>query len=413
MSKSATVGDGAGSKASNQPADLSWDPFDESAKVDPYPIWRRLRDDEPAYFNEKFGFWALSRFEDVERAHRDPKTYSSAHGTVLEIMTDEAMHEGLMIFLDPPEHTRLRKLVSRAFTPRRVAELEVEIRTLCANLLDAQSGKTGFDYVQDFGARVPATVIATLLGVPPADRDEVRQTIDQVFHLEPNAGMINELAINAMARLHTYIGEQLQERRIRPRDDMLSDLLEAEIVDQDGSTRKLTTAESTDFGILLISAGTETVAKLLGWAGLVLPDHDDQRRELVADPSLIPGAVEELLRYEAPSPVQGRWLTKEVELHGRAIPADSKVLLLTGSAGRDERRFPEPDRFDIHRPSNQHVAFGYGIHFCLGAALARLEGRVGLEETLKRYPSWSVDKDNAVLMHTSTVRGYSQLPIIV
>lgn len=397
---------------SGRPGDLYWDPFDESLKVDPHPVWRRMRDEAPAYFNERYGFWALSRFEDVERAHRDPTRYSSAHGTVLEMMTPDAQHEGLMIFLDPPEHTRLRRLVSRAFTPRRVGELADEIRILCAGLLDAQQGRGHFDYVQDFGARLPANVIAALLGVPPSDREDVRRHIDAVFHLEPAVGMRNDVSFEAMAWLSAYIRAQLVDRLHHPRDDMFSDLVRAEIVEGDGS-RRLTLSEATEFGILLISAGTETVARLLGWAGVLLADHPDQQAALADDPSLIPNAVEELLRYESPSPVQGRWSTEEIELHGRVIPADSKLLLLTGSAGRDERVYPDADRFDIRRSFDMHVAFGYGIHFCLGAALARMEGKIALEETFKRYRRWTVDKDNAVLLHTSTVRGYQQLPIDV
>ncbi|HYA67939.1 MAG TPA: cytochrome P450 [Acidimicrobiales bacterium] len=393
--------------------ELYWDPFDESLKDDPHPVWRRLRDEAPVYFNDRHGFWALSRFEDVERAHRDPLRYSSAHTTVLEMMTEEAQREGLMIFVDPPEHTRLRRLVSRAFTPRRVAELEGEIRALCSGLLDAQRGKDCFDYVQDFGARLPAGVIAALLGVPLSDREEVRFNIDRIFHLEPDVGMRNDVSLEAMGWMFAYIGAQLDDRRLHPRGDMLTDLVQAEIADEDGVVRRLTPTEATEFGILLISAGTETVARLLGWAGLILADHPDQQVALADDASLIPNAVEELLRYEAPSPVQGRWLTEETELHGQVIPADSKVLLLTGSAGRDERVFPDADRFDIRRTFDMHVTFGFGIHFCLGAALARMEGKVALEETFKRYRSWSVDKDHAVPLHTSTVRGYQKLPVSV
>src|SRR5580658_1120077 len=394
-----------------QPDDLQWDPFDESLKDDPHPVWKRLRDDAPAYHNEEYDFWALSRFEDVERAHRDPQGYSSAHTTVLESMTEEAHREGMMIFLDPPEHTALRRLVSKAFTPRRVAELENEIRVLCAGLLDAQRDQDGFDYVQDFGARLPATVIAMLLGVPPSDREEVRHHIDGIFHVEPGVGMANEVSLQSAGWLFGYLGQQIQERDQRPQDDMLTDLVQAEILGHDGISRRLTPQECTEFGILLVSAGTETVARLLGWAGLILPDHPDQLEALVQDPSLIPDAIEELLRYESPSPVQGRWLTQEVELHGRVIPANSKVLLLTGSAGRDERVYPESDKFDIRRDFRQHVAFGYGIHFCLGAALARMEGKIALEETLKRYKTWTVDKERAVPLHTSTVRGYQKLLI--
>jgi cytochrome P450 len=396
-----------------QPDDLRWDPFDESLKDDPHPVWKRLRDEAPAYYNEQYDFWALSRFEDVERAHREPQRYSSAHSTVLEAMTEEAQSEGMMIFLDPPEHTGQRRLVSKAFTPRRVAELEDEIRTLCAGLLDLQQERDSFDYVQDFGARLPATVIATLLGVPASDREDVRHHIDGLFHIEPGVGMANEASLQSGAWLYNYIGQQVEERHHKPRDDMLTDLVQAEIVGNDGSPRHLTQSECTAFGILLVSAGTETVARLLGWAGLILADHPEQLTALAQDADLIPNAVEELLRYEAPSPVQGRWLTEDVELHGQHIPANSKVLLLTGSAGRDERVYPFADSFDIRRDFKMHVAFGYGIHFCLGAALARMEGKIALEETFKRYKSWTVDKERSVPLHTSTVRGYLRLPIRV
>jgi cytochrome P450 len=319
----------------------------------------------------------------------------------------------MMIFLDPPDHTRLRRLVSKAFTPRRIAELEGSIRQLCIRLLEERRGDATWDYVQEFGAILPASVIATLLGVPDPDQEEVRSMIDQIFHIEPGVGMINDTSIIAMAGLHEYVSEQLRDRRVRPRDDLLTDLVQAEIVDETGVPRHLTLEEGASFAVLLVSAGTETVARLIGWAGLHLAGHPDQRRELASDASLIPNAVEELLRYESPSPVQGRWTTAAVELYGHVIPADSKVLLLTGSAGRDERTFPDADRFDIHRQMDRHVSFGYGIHLCLGAALARMEGRISIEETVKRYPDWEVDTDRAVLLFTSTVRGFSQLPISV
>ena len=390
---------------------LTWDPFEASYKADPHAIWRRLRDESPLYRNEQHDFWALSRFADVLAVSLDPRTFASSHGTVLELMGENELGINQMIFMDQPEHTVFRRLVSRAFTVRRVAELEPQIRELAGSLLDAQRGNGGFDYVADFGALVPANVIAMLLGVPPADRPEVRETIDTIFHLEPDVGMINDTSIVAMAKLHEYISDQLVERRTQPRDDMLSDLLTAEVTEPDGTRRTLTLDESVNFGILLVVAGTETVARLLGWAGVTLAAHPDQRAELVADPGLIPHAIEELLRYEAPSPVNGRWTTAPVELYGTEIPAGSRVLMLTGSAGRDERAFPDADRFDIHRHFDQHVTFGYGIHFCLGAALARLEGRVALEETLARFPEWEVDHDRSEFLFTSTVRGYSKLPI--
>jgi cytochrome P450 len=394
--------------------ELYWDPFDVAIDLEPYDLWRRMRDEAPVYRNERFDFWALSRFHDVETAHRDPQLYSSAHGTVLEIMGPDRMRgTNMMIFEDPPDHTQLRALVSKAFTPRRVRELEDRIRELCVAFLDAQAGNTTFDYLQDFGARLPAMVIASLLGVPLADQEQVRHLIDTTFHIEPGVGMINDISLTAMMELGGYLRDQLAERRVTPRDDMLTDLVQVEMAQADGSVRRLTEAEAVGFAGLLINAGTETVARLLGWAAVVLDEHPDQRRELVATPALIPAAIEELLRFQAPSPVQGRWTTAEVELHGVRIPVDSKVLLLTGSAGRDERKYPEPDRFDIHRALDHHVSFGFGIHFCLGAALARLEGRVALEETFARYPEWSVDLDRAVRLHTSTVRGWAQVPIIV
>jgi cytochrome P450 len=396
-----------------QAGGLRWDPLDPAQKDDPYPVWRRMRDEAPAYYNDEFDFWALSRFEDVDAAHRDSATFSSAYGIVLERMSPTPVDTGMMISRDPPEHTRLRRLASRAFTAPRVNELEDEVRSLCGSILDPYRGEGGFDFVQDFGAKLPARVIAALLGVPEPDREQVRHDIDQCFHFEPGKGMLNDVSLTAMISLHGYITEQLAERQRQPRDDMLTALVQAEITDDDGEVRRLTLEESTDFGILLIMAGTETVARLIGWAGWVLAAHPDQRAELARDRALIPNAVEELLRYEAPSPVQGRWTIADVERHGSHIPAGSKVLLLTGAAGRDERAFPAPDRFDIHRQIDRHVSFGYGIHFCLGAALARLEGRIALEEMLARFPRWEVDRDQAELLVTSTVRGYHRLPVQV
>lgn len=397
---------------STTPTELYWDPFDTGIDTDPYPVWRRLRDEAPVYRNERYDFWALSRFDDVEAAHKDNQTFSSAHGTVLELMSPDVVRGGnsSIIFMDPPEHTQLRALVSRAFTPRRVSALEGRIRELCRELFAAVEGRDTFDFVQDFSARLPAEVIASLLGVPDSDREFARRHIDLVFHIEPGVGMINETSLRAQITLWEYLGAQLEERRKAPRDDMLTGLVQAEITGDDGSTRKLTDHEATAFANLLISAGTETVARLLGNAAVVLAAHPDQRADLVADRSLIPDAIEELLRFEPPSPVQGRWTTRPVELHGTTIPQDAKVLLLTGSAGRDERRFPDPDRFDVRRRIDHHLSFGYGIHFCLGAALARLEGRIGLEETLARFPAWDVDLAHARRLHTSTVRGWSSVP---
>ena len=391
--------------------DIYWDPFDTDIDTDPYEVWRRLRDEAPLYRNERYDFWALSRFADVQAAHTDHKTFSSAKGTVLEHMGTDLGATNMIIFMDPPQHDTLRALVSRAFTPRRVSELEDRIRDICRDLLDPHVGGTGFDYVVEFAQQLPSTVISALLGVPEDEREEVRRYIDAVFHIEPGVGMVNDVSLGAQIWLFEYITSALQDRRRSPRDDLFTALTQAEIPDEQGGSRQLTDDEAAAFGNLLVSAGTETVARLLGWAAVTLPGFPDQRQMMADDPSMIPAGVEELLRFEAPSPVQGRWTTRDVELHGVTVPKDSKVLLLTGSAGRDERRYPAPDRFDVTRDQSSHVSFGFGIHFCLGAALARLEGRIGLEETLARFPEWDVEVGSAVQQHTSTVRGWSSVPI--
>jgi cytochrome P450 len=393
---------------------LYWDPFDPALDSAPFDVWRRMRDEQPVYRNDVYDFWALSRFADVEAGHKDPLTFSSARGTVLELMGGaDLASTGSMIFMDPPDHTSLRTLVSRAFTPRRVALLEGRIRQLCVDLLDPHVGGRRFDYVQDFGAQLPSRVISALVGVPPEDQEAQRQNIDRVFHIEPGVGMINDTSLNAQIALHEYLTGLADRREKDPEDDLISALCQAEVTDEDGVARRLTREETVGFANLLFSAGTETVARLLGSAAIVLSEFPDERAALAAEPELIPNAIEELLRFEAPSPVQGRWTTRAVAFGDAEIPADSKVLLLTGSAGRDERAFPDPDRFDVRRQMQHHVSLGHGVHFCVGAALARLEGRIALEETLKRFPSWEVDPDGVTRQHTSTVRGYSRVDIVI
>jgi cytochrome P450 len=392
--------------------EIYWDPIEPSLRDDPYPLWRRMRDEAPVWHNDRYDFYVLSRFHDIEAAHRDPLGYSSAHGTTIDVLGPDEIQTGMMIWTDPPKHSVLRKLVSRAFTTRRVTEMEDRIREITVSLLDPLIGAGSFDYVQDFAADLPPTVISTMLGVPEADRDHLRHRIDAIFELD-DTGQRSTGAAEAGAEVFGYLMNQFAERKATPRDDMFTDLLGAEITDDDGSVRRLTDMELTEFGMMLFIAGTETVARHLGWAADALAAFPDQRAQLAADHSLIPNAVEEILRYEAPSPVNGRWSTVDHELHGTTIPAGSKVMLLTGSAGRDERKYPDPDVLDIHRKVDLHLTFGYGAHFCLGAALARMEGRIGIEETLARWPEWTVDRDGAQLLYTSTVRGYVNLPITV
>jgi cytochrome P450 len=390
---------------------IYWDPLTPELRDDPYPLWRRMRDEAPVYYNDQLDFFALSRFHDVEAANRDADTFSSNHGTTLETMSPTPVETGMIIWLDPPKHTMLRKLVSRAFTPRRISMIEDRIREFCARLLDAQVGSGRFDYVQDFSAILPPLVISSLLGVPESEQADMRRLVDDVFHIEEGVGMANEISINALMNLGQRLGAHFADRRTNPRDDVFTDLVEAEVEDDNGVVRQLTDSELADFGILLFSAGSETVARHLGWAASVLDEYPDQRAELAKDFSLVPNAVEELLRYEPPSPVNARWTTRDVTVQDVTIPADSRVVLITGSAGRDERKYRDPDVFDIRRHVDLHMTLGYGIHFCLGAALARMEGRIGIEETLKRWPEYTVDRENTVPLYTSTVRGPLNLPI--
>jgi cytochrome P450 len=389
-----------------------YDPYDYEIDADPHAAWRRLRDEAPLYRNDRYDFWALSRFQDVYDASVDWRTFSSARGTVLELM-DKLPEPRSMIFQDPPEHEALRKLVSRAFSPRRIAELEARVRELVLGYLDPLVGSGGFDFVADFGARLPAMVIGSMLGVPREDQERIRLWTDEVLHRDPGETDVSPRMKAVQRELWGYFWTYIQDRRRAPRDDMMTDLLEAEIASDDGGRRRLTDPEVLTFIALLSGAGNETVARLLGWAGFLLARNPGERAKLVADAARIPNAVEELLRYEAPSPVQARSLTRDVELHGTVVPAGSRILLVTGSAGRDEREFDAPDDFRVERRIERHVSFGYGIHFCLGASLARMEGRIALEETLRRFPEWTIDEDAAEMVHTSTVRGWAKLPVRV
>jgi cytochrome P450 len=393
--------------------DVYYDPYDYDIDAEPHSVWKRMRDDAPVYRNEKFDFYALSRFHDVMTASLDAKTFSSAYGTVLELMTDEPGDTPMMIFLDAPKHTQLRKLVSRAFSPRRISQLETNIRKVATGYLDPLVGRSEFDYLQDFGAKLPVMVISALLGVPEEDREQIRVWTDSLLHRDEGETNADRAHADVSANLWGYFGRYVESRRSNPQDDMISDLMSAEIDLPNGSKRRLENAELLAFIGLLSGAGNETVARFLGWTCTLLDRHPDQRAALVAEPSLIPNAVEEILRYEAPSPVQGRRTTCEIELHGSVIPKGGKVLLLTGSAGRDEREYPEADRFDVTRDIDRHVALGYGTHFCLGASLARMEARIAIEETLIRFPEWEVRWDETERVHTSTVRGYHRVPVRV
>jgi cytochrome P450 len=319
------------------------------------------------------------------------------------------MPPGTLIFEDPPEHTIHRSLLSRVFTPRRVAALEPKIRELCAQTLDPLVGAGGFDFIADLGAEMPIRVIGMLFGIPEADQASIRAAVDANLRTEPGQPMqVSETPTFGSEMFADYIDWRVDH----PSDDLMSDLLQAEFEDETGATRRLTRDEALLYTTVVAGAGNETTTRLIGWTGKVLADHPDQRAELVKDRTLIANAIDELLRYEPIGPAIGRYTPEDVELHGQTVPAGSSMLMLVGAANRDERRFQDPDRFDIHRKVGQHLTFGYGIHYCLGAALARLEGRIALDEVLDRFPEWEVDTSATKFAQTSTVRGYEALPVV-
>ncbi len=402
-----------GTEMTTMESDIYYDPYDFEIDTDPYPVWRRLRDEQPAYYNERYDFFALSRFDDIDACSKDWETYISSKGTLLEIIkADIVLPPGSIIFEDPPTHNIHRRLLSRVFTPRNINDLEPKIRGFCARSLDPLVEEGRFDFVQDLGAQMPMRTIGMLLGIPEADQEAIRDRIDEGLRLTEGDMPDFDKAFNEGMSTAEGFADYIDWRASHPSDDLMTELLQAEFEDEDGVVRRLTRDEVLGYVNLIAAAGNETTARLIGWTGKVLAEHPDQRRQLVEDRSLVPNAIEELLRYESPSPVQARYVTKDVEHHGVAIPAGSAVLLLTASGNRDGRHFSEADRFDIHRTIDHHLAFGYGIHFCLGSALARLEGRIALDEVLQRFPTWEVDWDHAVQTRTSTVRGWDRLPVV-
>ena len=391
--------------------DVYYDPYNVEINADPYPVYRRLREEAPLYYNENHDFYAVSRYEDVERGLLNAQTYISGRGGIIELIrANIEMPKGILIFEDPPTHTIHRRLLSRAFTPRRVAALEPKIREFCARSLDPFVGSDGFDFIADLGAQMPMRTIGLLLGIPEADQEAVRDHVDA--NLRTKEGQPMEVKENFVTG--EMFADYIDWRADHPSDDIMTELLNAEFEDETGTRRHLTRSELLTYLEVVAGAGNETTTRLIGWSGKVLAEHPDQRSELVEDPSLIPNAIEELLRYESPAPHVGRYLAgEEVSLHNQKVPAGSIVLFLVGSANRDDRRYPDGDRFDIHRTIDRHLTFGNGIHLCLGSALARLEGRVALEEVLARFPTWEVDMASARLSPTSTVRGWETLPAVI
>lgn len=393
--------------------DLYYDPFDTAIDDNPYPVWRRMREEAPLYHNEKYNFYALSRYEDVARELPNWQTYRSGRGTTADILfANIEVPPGILLFEDPPLHDLHRRLLSRVFTPRRMLAVEDLVRGFCVRELDPLIGAGGFDFIADLGAMMPMRTIGYLLGIPEADQEAIRDRnaslLDTARHRDPG-----EATQRVFEDSIAMFAEYIEWRADHPSDDLMTELLRAEIDEPDGGRRPLSRTEVLAYTAMIAGAGNETTTRLIGFMGQLLSDHPDQGRELVDDPSLLPGAVEETLRFEPPSPVQARYVARDAEYYGRVVPEGSFMLLLNGSANRDAARFPEPDRYDIHRQGGGHLSFGQGLHFCLGSALARMEARVAFEEVLNRWPDWEVDYANAQRAHTASVRGWARLPVCV
>lgn len=391
--------------------ELYYDPYDVGIDADPYPTYRRLRDEAPLYYNERYDFWGLSRFDDVQSALRDTSRLSSAKGDILEVVkADPVMPPGVFINEDPPMHTVHRALVARAFSPRKMKALEQEVRAFCRACLDPLVGSGHFDFVLDLGHELPMRTIGMLVGIPDADQPSVRANARRTLRNRPGEPL-------PVKKDHYFDGnlfaDYVEWREKHPSDDLITELLLVEFEDVTGVRRRLTKGEILIFLAVIAGAGVETTGRLFGWMGKVLAEHPDQLRQLGEDRSLIPNAIEELLRFEPPGPHVARSVAEHVEYHGQTIPPGSAMLLMLASANRDERRFEEPDRFDIRRNVGQLATFGYGAHFCLGAALARLEGRIALDEVLNRFPRWEIDLARARRAPTSTVRGWDAMPTLV
>ncbi len=394
-------------------AELTYSPYAYEIHDDPYPTYARLRQEAPVYRNEGAGFWALSRHADVVEAFRDNVRFSSAHGVSLDPAASGPHAHRTMSFLamDPPMHGRMRGLVSRGFTPRRVSELEPRIRELTRQHLEVALEKGTFDFIGDLAGKLPMDVISELIGVPVADRDEVRRLSDLLVHREEGVDDVPPAGVEAAFSLITYYSDMLAQRRARRTDDLTSALLDAEL---DGD--RLTDDEIMGFLFLMVVAGNETTTKLLGNAWYWAWRNPDERAKPFTDAGRIPAWIEETVRFDTSSQMLARTTTAPIELHGTVVPEGGRVVLLVGSANRDERVFEAADRYDLDRPlteMQQIASFGFGRHFCLGASLARLEARVCLEELVARVAHYDIDSGASRRVHSVNVRGFASLSTTV
>ena len=389
---------------------VSYSPYDYEVHEDPYPIYARLREEAPLYRNDELGFWALSRHEDVMAGFRDSARFSSAEGVSLDPSASGPHAHKTMSFLamDPPRHGRLRSLVSRGFTPRRVAELEPRIRELTRQHLEPALERGTFDFVADLAGKLPMDVVSEMVGVPESDRDELRRLADLVMHREEGVHDVPPAGAEAAMELVVYYADMVAKRRARPTDDLTSALI---AVDLDGD--RLSDDDIISFLFLMVVAGNETTTKLLANAWYWGFRNPDQRVAPFADPAAIEPWIEETLRYDTSSQMLARVTSEDVELHGQVVPRGDRVLLLVGSANRDDRVFPQADRYELDRDFTQLASFGFGRHFCLGASLARLESRVALQELVAKIADYDIDELRAERVHTVNVRGFATLPTTV
>ena len=395
---------------------MEFDPLSEEFFEHPWEMYRWLRDEAPAYHNERLGFWAVSRYDDCVEVHRDVATYTSTRGLNLAQLCSAEFGQtadasGMMIMMDPPMHERMRKLVNRAFTPRRIAEWEPVVQHVIGGLLDSLVDRDGFDAVVDFGGPFPVEVICTIVGVPEGDRQQIRHWTDSMLELEVGSPYPTPEGVDASIQLSTYMLALVADKRAHPSGDMIGHLIEAEVEREDGEVEQLTDAEIGRFLSLLTAAGSETVTKLVGNGVMTFAEHPEELARLQVDPSLAGSAVEEVLRWKAPSQYQGRFALRDRDFHGRTIPAGSPVLIVTGAANRDPRAYDEPDRFDITREGPLGITFGHGIHYCIGAHLARLEGRTAFTELYRRCPGLRVDLDAVRYVHMANVAGPASVPV--
>ena len=396
------------------PGSIEFDPFSDTFFDDPSATYARLRDDAPVYLNEKYGFYALSRYSDVVAAHGDPVRFVSSYGVTLELLLQkQPMNTNMMIVMDPPEHTQMRKLVSQAFSRNAIGSLEPLVGEIIATYLDALVDRSEFDLVAEFAALFPVEVISAILGVPEGERQQVRLWVDMFLHREVGNPDTTHEGMEATLHMAGYFLDLARTKRRRPDDLLISKLTEAVMLDEEGQEHRLSDEDVAAFSVLIAGAGSETVTKLIG-SGVVLFDQHPGQWELVqSDRALIPHAVEEILRMHPPSQYQGRFATAPVEFDGGTIPAESPVILLTGAATRDPRAYERPDTFDITRGGRTTLAFGYGVHGCLGVWLARLESNLAFEGIRARWPQFEVQRDGLRRVNMANVAGYSNVPVAV